>query len=210
IEKTHFSMAQQDVRYYLNGLLLETDGTRLRGVATDGHRLALAEIELESRAAQNEQQIVPRKGVLELNRLLGDEGRVELTLGKSHVRLTADGLRVTSKLIDGRFPDYTRVIPANPPNVLSADRHLLRQALQRAAILSNEKYRGVRLTLDQDSIVVEANNPEQEEAVETVEVDYSGAPMEIGFNVNYLLDALAAVEGERVKIGVTDANSSCL
>jgi len=210
IEKTHFSMAQQDVRYYLNGLLLETDGTRLRGVATDGHRLALAEIELESRAAQNEQQIVPRKGVLELNRLLGDEGRVHLTLGKSHVRLTIDGLRMTSKLIDGRFPDYTRVIPTSPPNVVVADRQLFRQALQRAAILSNEKYRGVRLTLDENSVVVEANNPEQEEAVETVEVEYTGTPMEIGFNVNYLLDALGAVESERVRIGVTDANSSCL
>jgi len=210
LEKTHFSMAQQDVRYYLNGLLLETDGPRLRGVATDGHRLALAEVTLESSAKQNEQQIVPRKGVLELNRLLGDEGKVELTLGKNHVRMSINGLRMTSKLIDGRFPDYSRVIPSNPPNVVSADRHLLRQALQRAAILSNEKYRGVRLSLDENSVVVEANNPEQEEAVETVEVDYSGTPMEIGFNVNYLLDALGAVEGDRVRIGVTDGNSSCL
>src|SRR5690606_8744549 len=209
LEKTHFSMAQQDVRYYLNGLLLETNGTRLRGVATDGHRLALAEITLES-PAQSDQQIVPRKGVLELNRLLGDEGKVSLTLGKNHVRLTIDGLRMTSKLIDGRFPDYMRVIPTSPPNVVTADRQLLRQALQRAAILSNEKYRGVRLTFDASSVVVEANNPEQEEAVETVEVDYSGTPMEIGFNVNYLLDALGAVDGERGRIGMTDANSSCL
>jgi len=210
LEKTHFSMAQQDVRYYLNGLLLETNGARLRGVATDGHRLALAEVALASPARHNEQQIVPRKGVLELNRLLGDEGQVNLTLGKNHVRLTLDGLRMTSKLIDGRFPDYMRVIPTSPPNVVTADRQLLRQALQRAAILSNEKYRGVRLTFDATSVVVEANNPEQEEAVETVEVDYSGMPMEIGFNVNYLLDALGAVDGERVRIGMTDANSSCL
>jgi DNA polymerase III subunit beta len=210
LDKTHFSMAQQDVRYYLNGLLIETDGTKLRGVATDGHRLAIAEVQLESAARHNEQQIVPRKGVLELNRLLGDEGRVDLALGKNHVRLAVDGLRVTSKLIDGRFPDYTRVIPANPPNVFAAERNLLRQAMQRASILSNEKYRGVRLTLGENSMVVEANNPEQEEAVETVEIDYTGAPMEIGFNVNYLLDALAAVDGERVRIGVTDANSSCL
>src|SRR5690606_10107747 len=121
----------------------ETDGAKLRGVATDGHRLAIAEVPLDSEARRNEQQIIPRKGVLELNRLLGDEGRVDLALGKSHVRLAVDGLRITSKLIDGRFPDYTRVIPADPPNVLTADRSLLRQALQRAAILSNEKYRGV-------------------------------------------------------------------
>ncbi|HEX7080981.1 MAG TPA: DNA polymerase III subunit beta [Gammaproteobacteria bacterium] len=210
LEKTHFSMAQQDVRYYLNGLLLETDGGFLRGVATDGHRLALAQIELEEPAAQNEQQIVPRKGVLELNRLLGDEGRVRLALGRNHVRVVVDGLRLTSKLIDGRFPDYSRVIPRSPENVMTADRQLLRQALQRAAILSNEKYRGVRLQLDENSVVVQANNPEQEEAVESLEVEYAGKAMEIGFNVNYLLDALGAVDGERVRIGVTDANSSCL
>jgi DNA polymerase III subunit beta len=210
LDKTHFSMAQQDVRYYLNGLLLETDGARLRAVATDGHRLALAEVELESAATHNVQQIVPRKGVLELNRLLDGDGKVGLALGKSHVRVTVDGLRMTSKLIDGRFPDYTRVIPKSPENVLSADRIALRQALQRAAILSNEKYRGVRLTLEENNVVIEANNPEQEEAVDSVEVDYSGARMEIGFNVNYLLDALGAVDGDQVRVGVTDGNSSCL
>src|SRR5690606_1941535 len=210
LDKTHFSMAQQDVRYYLNGLLLETDGPRLRGVATDGHRLALADVTLEAPAQLNEQQIAPRQGVLELGRLLDDEGKVDLILGKSHVRVTVDGLRMTSKLIDGRFPDYGRVIPASPENVVVADRQVLRQALQRASILSNEKYRGVRLTLDANSLVVEANNPEQEEAVESVEVEYTGAPMEIGFNVNYLLDALGAVDSEQVRIGVTDSNSSCL
>src|SRR5690606_29292940 len=145
LDKTHFSMAQQDVRYYLNGLLLETNGERLRGVATDGHRLALADVPLEAPASRNDQQIVPRKGVLELARLLGDEGNVTLTLGKNHVRVVIDGLRLTSKLIDGRFPDYARVIPASPENVVTADRQALRQALQRASILSNEKYRGVRL-----------------------------------------------------------------
>lgn len=209
LDKTQFSMAQQDVRYYLNGLLLETEGARLRGVATDGHRLALAELTLDAPARENKQQIVPRKGVVELNRLLG-EGRIQLALGKSHVRITLDGLRLTSKLIDGRFPDYSRVIPVTPPNVVVAERALLRQALQRASILSNEKYRGVRLTLSENTAVVEANNPEQEEAVETVEVEYTGAPMEIGFNVNYLLDALGAVEGEQVRLAVSDANSSCL
>jgi DNA polymerase-3 subunit beta len=210
VEKTHFSMAQQDVRYYLNGLLLETDKKRLRGVATDGHRLALSEIELLSPATKDEQLIVPRKGVLELSRLLDGDGDVELALGANHIRVQLDGIRLTSKLIDGRFPEYGRVVPAQPKNVLKADRNLFRQALQRTAILSNEKYRGVRLELSANSVTLQANNPEQEEAVETLEVEYSGDTLEIGFNVNYLLDALAAVDTEQVEFGVTDANSSCL
>jgi DNA polymerase-3 subunit beta len=210
IDKTHFSMAQQDVRYYLNGLLLETERKILRAVATDGHRLALSEVNLGTAAARDEQVIVPRKGVLELNRLLEGEGDVEVALGANHVRVQVEGIRLTSKLIDGRFPEYGRVIPAEPKNVISADRNLLRQALQRTAILSNEKYRGVRLELSPNNVVLQANNPEQEEAVETLEVAYSGDSMEIGFNVNYLLDALAAVDSEQVEFGVTDANSSCL
>ena len=136
---------------------------------------------------------MPRKGVLELNRLLEGEGDVEVALGANHIRVQIEGIRLTSKLIDGRFPEYARVIPNQPKNVITADRNLLRQALQRTAILSNEKYRGVRLELGANSVVLQANNPEQEEAVETLEVEYSGDAMEIGFNVNYLLDALAAV-----------------
>ena len=210
VDKTHFSMAQQDVRYYLNGLLLETERKRLRAVATDGHRLALSEAELLAAATRDEQLIVPRKGVLELSRLLDGEGEVQLALGANHIRVHLDGIRLTSKLIDGRFPEYGRVVPSEPKNLLKADRNLFRQALQRTAILSNEKYRGVRLELSPNSVVLQANNPEQEEAVETLEVEYSGDTMEIGFNVNYLLDALAAVDGEQVEFGVTDANSSCL
>ncbi len=210
IAKTHFSMAQQDVRYYLNGLLFETSGKKLRGVATDGHRLALAELDLERKADKAEQVIVPRKGVLELNRLLDGEGDVEISLGANHIRFGLGSIRMTSKLIDGRFPDYSRVIPVNPGNVLVADRALFRQSLQRAAILSNEKYRGVRLTLEPNSVLIQANNPEQEEAEEALEVEYKGEAMEIGFNVTYLLDALAAVDGEQVSMGVTDSNSSCL
>lgn len=210
IEKTHFSMAQQDVRYYLNGLLLETERRKLRAVATDGHRLALSEIELETAVNRDEQLIVPRKGVLELSRLLDGDGTVELALGANHIRAQLDGIRLISKLIDGRFPEYARVIPTDPPNVIRGDRALLRQALQRTAILSNEKYRGVRLELASNSIVLQANNPEQEEAMETLEIEYGGDAMEIGFNVNYLLDALAAVDSEQVEIGVIDANSSCL
>jgi len=210
IQKTHFSMAQQDVRYYLNGLLLETERKTLRAVATDGHRLALSEVDLEAAAVRDEQVIVPRKGVLELNRLLEGDGDVAVALGSNHVRVQIDDVRLTSKLIDGRFPEYARVIPNQPRNTISADRSLLREALQRTAILSNEKYRGVRLELSANAVVLQANNPEQEEAVETLEVEYAGDAMEIGFNVNYLLDALAAVTTEQVELGVTDGNSSCL
>ncbi len=210
LEKTQFSMAQQDVRYYLNGLLLETADATLRAVATDGHRLALAEISMEASAEQAGQVIVPRKGVLELLRLVDGEGDVEITLGSNHVRVEADDIRFTSKLIDGRFPDYDRVVPKDPSNVIQADRASLRAGLQRAAILSNEKYRGVRLALEENRVTMQANNPEQEEAEEELEVAYTGDEMEIGFNVNYLLDALGAVDSEEVELGVSDPNSSCL
>lgn len=210
IEKTHFSMAQQDVRYYLNGLLIETDGKNLRAVATDGHRLAICECALDSKGGAAQQVIVPRKGVLELQRLLGHEGTIELAIGTNHIRAQIGDVRFTSKLIDGRFPEYSRVIPGSPARVVEGDRELLRQALQRTAILSNEKYRGVRLTLKPDLLTVQAHNPEQEEAEDQVEVRYEGDEVEIGFNVTYLLDALGAVDGERVQIGLGDANSSCL
>jgi DNA polymerase-3 subunit beta len=210
IDKTHFSMAQQDVRYYLNGLLLETDGKVLRAVATDGHRLALCETELKERGKPSQQVIVPRKGVLELQRILGTDGSIELAIGTNHVRAQVGDIRFTSKLIDGRFPEYGRVIPAAPSRKVEADRETLRQALQRTAILSNEKYRGIRLTARPDLLMVQAHNPEQEEAEDQVEVAYQGEEVEIGFNVNYLLDALSAVDGDKVEIGLTDANSSCL
>src|ERR1700704_1072801 len=164
IDKTHFSMAQQDVRYYLNGMLLETEGKSLRAVATDGHRLALCETELATRAKSAQQVIVPRKGVLELQRILGAEGNLELAVGTNHVRAQVGNIRFTSKLIDGRFPEYGRVIPANPTKIVEADREILRQALQRTAILSNEKYRGIRLTARPDLLTLQAHNPEQEEA----------------------------------------------
>ena len=210
LEKTHFSMAQQDVRYYLNGLLIEADGTTLRAVATDGHRLALCDIAIDTQDTSSHQVIIPRKGVLELQRLLGDEGTVKISLGSNHARAELSNIRFTSKLIDGRFPDYDKVIPELEGNVLSASRDALRNGLQRAAILSNEKFRGVRLELRRQSLKIQANNPDQEEAEDEVEVDYGGEEMEIGFNVNYLLDALAAVDGDYVEFGVVDPNSSCL
>jgi len=210
IDKTHFSMAQQDVRYYLNGMLLETEGKSLRAVATDGHRLALCETELETRAKTAQQVIVPRKGVLELQRILGAEGNLELAVGTNHVRAQVGNIRFTSKLIDGRFPEYGRVIPANPSKTIEADKDVLRSALQRTAILSNEKYRGIRLILKSNVLTLQAHNPEQEEAEDQIEVAFDGDELEVGFNVNYLLDALAAIDGEKVEIGLTDANSSCL
>jgi len=211
LEKTHFSMAQQDVRYYLNGMLLETSAKLLRSVATDGHRLALCEIDLPSGGKPGQQVIVPRKGVLELQRILtSDDTFAEVSVGTNHFRVKIGEVRLTSKLIDGRFPEYGRVIPANPPRLVTAVRDDLRQALQRAAILSNEKYRGIRFALKTGTLTIQAHNPEQEEAEEEVEVGYDGDELEIGFNVNYLLDALAAVEGTEVNVGLTDGNSSCL
>ncbi len=210
IEKTHFSMAQQDVRYYLNGLLFEVDGDTLRAVATDGHRLAMCELNVPGTAATGQQVIVPRKGVLELQRVLHGDGEVEIAIGTNHIRAVLEGIQLTSKLIDGRFPDYERVIPDTGGNVLEGDRSLLRDALHRTAILSNEKYRGIRLDVKTDGLVIQAHNPEQEEAEEQVEVDYRGPELEIGFNVNYLLDAIGAVDGDRVEVGVKDGNSSCL
>jgi DNA polymerase III subunit beta len=210
LEKTHFSMAQQDVRYYLNGMLLEIDAQALRAVATDGHRLALCETTLATKAKSAQQVIVPRKGVLELQRVLTDEGDAEIAIGTNHVRAQIGDIRFTSKLIDGRFPEYSRVIPSAPASAIRADRDVLRQALQRTAILSNEKYRGIRVTVKPNLLTVQAHNPEQEEAEEEIEVAYQGGDLEVGFNVNYLLDALAAIDGQEVELGLTDSNSSCL
>ncbi len=210
LEKTHFSMAQQDVRYYLNGMLLETGKNVLRAVATDGHRLALCQLELADAKLPEQQVIVPRKGVLELQRLLGEEGRLVVELGSNHIRIQLEGIRFTSKLIDGRFPEYERVIPEDSDNLMTADRLALKGALQRTAILSNEKYRGIRLIIRNGGVVLQAHNPEQEEAEEELEVDYKGDDIEIGFNVNYLLDALGAIESDEVTLSVVDGNSSCL
>jgi len=210
LEKTHFSMAQQDVRYYLNGMLLEIDGTVLRGVATDGHRLALSEAMLAQKAKISQQVIIPRKGVMELQRIVSGEGNCELAIGTNHVRAQIGDVRFTSKLIDGKFPEYSRVIPAAPAAAIKGNRDALRQALQRTAILSNEKYRGIRITVKKNAITVQAHNPEQEEAEEEIEVSYDGIDLEVGFNVNYLLDALSAVDGVEVELGLTDSNSSCL
>ena len=209
-EKTHFAMAQQDVLYYLNCTLLETDRKILRSVSTDGHRLSLCEAELADEVSVRQQVIVPRKGVLELQRILAGDGDLELSIGANHVRAQIGEIRFTSKLIDGKFPEYGRVIPEKPTRIVSAARDLLKQSLQRTSIPSNEKYRGMRLQFTEGLLTIQAHNPEQEEAEDQVEVSYKGGEGEVGFNVTYLLDALAAVDAETVEIGLTDANSSCL
>jgi DNA polymerase III subunit beta len=211
IERTSFAMAQQDVRFYLNGLLFDLREDGLRCVATDGHRLALCELELPAAAQTRRQIILPRKGVLELQRLLeGGDGEVELEIGRTHVRIRRADVTFTSKLIDGRFPDYEAVIPIGADKQVSVERELLRAALQRAAILSNEKFRGVKLDVSPGLLRIVAHNPEQEEAVEEVEAETVVDGLSIGFNVTYLQEALAALRGERVALMLRDSNSSAL
>ena len=212
IERTAFAMAQQDVRYYLNGLLLDLRENALRCVATDGHRLALCEAPLPGGGAQTRKQIIlPRKGVLELQRLLeGGDRELELEVGRNHLRVRREDVTFTSKLIDGRFPDYEAVIPIGADKEIKVDREALRAALQRAAILSNEKYRGVKLDVSPGQLRLVAHNPEQEEAQEEIEADTKIDGLSIGFNVTYLLDALSALREETVLIALRDANSSAL
>ena len=211
IERTSFAMAQQDVRYYLNGLLFDLSERTLRCVATDGHRLAMCESQLEGAPVGKRQIIVPRKGVTELQRLLENGDReLELEIGRNHIRVKRDDVSFTSKLIDGRFPDYAAVIPIGADREVLLDREVLRAALQRAAILSNEKYRGVRVEVSPGQLKISAHNPEQEEAQEEIEADTKVDGLAIGFNVNYLLDALSALRDEHVVLQLRDANSSAL
>jgi len=209
IDGTAFAMAQQDVRYYLNGLYFEVLGGRLRVVATDGHRLALATAPQRVEATDLG-VIIPRKGVLELSRLLEGTTPIALSIGTNHIRATTEQFTFTSKLVDGKFPDYERVIPKNPDKLVVGDRAELKQAFTRTAILSNEKYRGVRLRLSQNSLDITANNPEQEQAEEVVAVEYGGAEMEIGFNVSYLLDVLSVLSQAQVRLCLSDEASSAL
>ena len=209
IDSTAFAMAQQDVRYYLNGLFLEIMGGRLRVVATDGHRLALATGPALVEAADTG-VIIPRKGVLELSRLLDGSVPLELAIGTNHIRATNEQFTFTSKLVDGKFPDYERVIPKKTDKSVIGERGELKQAFTRTAILSNEKYRGVRLKLSDNNLDITANNPEQEQAEEVVGVQYTGAELEIGFNVSYLLDVLSVLEQPQVRLSLSDEASSAL
>ncbi|MGF1687543.1 DNA polymerase III subunit beta [Photobacterium japonica] len=210
IDSTQFSMAHQDVRYYLNGMLFETDGQQLRSVATDGHRMAVCAIELEE-AMPAKQIIVPRKGVMELMRLLDSpDDDVQIQIGHSNMRAQVNNYIFTSKLVDGRFPDYRRVLPQNSNKVVEASCDELRKAFSRAAILSNEKFRGVRVNVSEGEMRITANNPEQEEAEEFLDVNYQGEPLEIGFNVSYVLDVLNTLKCDQVRWSLTDANASAL
>ncbi|WP_120513842.1 DNA polymerase III subunit beta [Photobacterium salinisoli] len=210
IESTQFSMANQDVRYYLNGMLMETDGKQLRSVATDGHRMAVCTVETES-DMPGKQIILPRKGVMELMRLLDSpDAEVVLQIGQSNLRAVVNNFIFTSKLVDGRFPDYRRVLPQNSSKFLQASCEELRQAFSRAAILSNEKFRGVRVNLSNNEMRITANNPEQEEAEEVLDVDFQGDELEIGFNVSYILDVLNTLKCDQVRISMTDATASTL
>ena len=211
IERTSFAMAQQDVRYYLNGMLLEVQTGILRAVATDGHRLAMCSMEAAIEQVERHQVIVPRKGILELARLLTEQdAEVAIVLGQHHIRATTGEFTFTSKLVDGKFPDYERVLPRGGDKLVVADRQGLREAFSRTAILSNEKYRGIRLQLESGLLKIQANNPEQEEAEEEIAVDYSGSSLEIGFNVSYLLDVLSVMTTDQVRLILSDANSSAL
>jgi DNA polymerase-3 subunit beta len=215
INRTAFAMAHQDVRYYLNGMLFELTTDHLRSVATDGHRLATCQVEAKIHQGFTEELskvILPRKGVLELARLINETetDEVAVRLWANRIEAVIDHFTFGSKLIEGKFPDYGRVIPKNPTKRVVCDRAELRQALTRAAILSNEKYRGVRFELAANLLKILANNPEQEVAEEEVVVDYQGDNLEIGFNVSYLLDVLAAMGADKVHMGLTNADSSTL
>ena len=211
LDKTAFAMAQQDVRYFLNGMLIEIGDGQVRSVATDGHRLALGDLQIESIEGASKQVILPRKGVIEIQRLLQElEGQVSLSIGSSHLCASSDMFTLTTKLVDGKFPDYERVIPRDGSKIVLADKQELRQALSRTAILSNEKFRGIRVALSAGQLQLSANNPEQEEAEEIVSVDYEGDSLEVGFNVGYLQDVLAVIDDSQVRITLHDANSSAV
>jgi len=212
LAQTQFSMAAQDVRYYLNGLLLLIDGNELRAVATDGHRLAYASMPLEAEVASTRQELIlPRKTVIELSRLLADnDDPLLIELASNQIRFKFGHINLVSKLIDGKFPDYERVIPATLKNVVALNRAALLQSMVRAAILTNEKFRGVRLVLSAGIMKIMAANAEQEEAQEEIEVDYSGDEIDVGFNVGYLLDVLNNTSVETVEWGFNDASSSAL
>jgi DNA polymerase-3 subunit beta len=210
IGRTAFAMAHQDVRFYLNGMLLDLREQSLRCVATDGHRLALCETVADGTIKTRRQIIIPRKGVTELQRLLDGEGELELEFGKNHLRVTRADFVLTTKLIDGRFPDYEAVIPIGADKIVQVARDELRMALQRVAILSNEKYRGVKLEVSPGKLTIVAHNPEQEEATEVLEVQTVIDHLSVGFNVIYLQEALSSLRGVEVMLCLRDGNSSCL
>lgn len=206
----HFAMAQQDIRYYLNGLLLVVDGKNVIAVATDGHRLAFCQVETEQEFRRQE-VIIPRKTILELQRLLDDfDDTVDVEIATNQVKLTFANIELISKLVEGKFPDYTRVIPKGYKNNFTIDRQTLLHALQRAAIMTSDKFKGVRCIIAPGSLKISSTNADQEEATEELEIDYGGDTIDIGFNVSYLLDVLNNLKTDNVNIALGDANSSAL
>jgi DNA polymerase-3 subunit beta len=205
-----FAMAVHDIRYYLNGILFVAEGTSLSLVATDGHRLAFASATLDVEVPKQE-VILPRKTVLELQRLLSDkDGAIEMQFAGNQAKFSFDGMEFVTKLVEGKFPDYNRVIPRNHKNIITLGRQPLLACLQRAAIMTSEKFKGVRLNVDPGSLRVASNNAEQEEAADELDIDYQGDSIEIGFNVTYLIDALQNMSQEMVRVELADGNSSAL
>ncbi len=206
----HFSMAQQDIRYFLNGLLFVVEGKDIRAVATDGHRLAFCSAATDQDNPKQE-VIIPRKTVLELQRLLGDgEETVAIDIASNQIRFRFGDIELVSKLVEGKFPDYRRVIPVDNPKKISFNRDEFSRTLQRVAILTSEKLRGVRFTLEGGSLKIQASNTEQEEAVEEMDVGYEGEKLEVSFNVTYLLDVLANLKNDTIGLELKDSNSSSL
>ena len=210
LSRVQFAMAHQDIRYYLNGLLLVTDGNLLKMVATDGHRLAFASAELSSSFDKNE-VILPRKTILELYKALADnDDEVAIDIAGNQVKFSFGNVVIHTKVVDGKFPDYNRVIPSGNDKLLVIERQTLLAAMQRAAILSNEKFRGVRLVLTDGLLKIICNNTEQEEAQEELEVNYANTPIDIGFNIQYLLDVLTNIPVETLHVAFGEAGSSAL
>ncbi len=210
LNQVSFSMAVHDIRYYLNGILFVAEGKQLSLVATDGHRLAYASALLDVEVPRQE-VILPRKTVLEMQRLLNDkEGAIEMQFANNQAKFSFEGMEFVTKLVEGKFPDYNRVIPKNHKNTVTMGRTSLLACLQRTAILTSEKFKGVRLNLDPGTLRVASSNAEQEEAVDELEIDYGGDSIEIGFNVTYLIDVLSNMDQDMVKLDLADSNSSAL
>ena len=220
IAMVHFSMAQQDIRYYLNGLLLVVDGKQVIAVATDGHRLAYCAVETDAlnngvdgsgEATERQEVIVPRKSILELQRLLGDgDEPVTIDLAANQVRFTFGNVELVSKLVEGKFPDYQRVIPSGYSKSFSIGRDDWLRALQRVAILTTDKFKGVRFVLSEDAVKISSTNADQEDAQDEIEIAFPHGSLDIGFNVSYLLDVLNNLKTEQVTVSVGDSNSSAL
>ncbi len=210
LNKTQFAMAQQDVRFYLNGLLLEINSESLNVVGTDGHRLAKTNLAIDKKSIIEQSCIVPRKAIQELTRSLSESKECKVSLVDNQASFAFSSITLTTKLIDGNFPDYNRVIPAETNTNIMLDTSVIKPALQRVSILANEKFKGVRIDIKKDKITISSENPEQEQAVEEIDIDDSGADLSMGFNVSYLIDAVNACKGELVNLGVNDENTSAL